>query len=102
MQRELSSPVISPMFAVPDASAATDWYKRALGAAELWTLGSVVGLEIGEGWGCIQFFGADPRSECTPPGALPPGSTHSTVFAEFTPSCPATPPARSPFPLRCE
>ncbi len=39
-------PVISLMLAVPDARAATAWYARALGATELWSLGSVVGLEI--------------------------------------------------------
>jgi PhnB protein len=39
-------PLISLMLAVPDAPAAADWYKRALGATELWNLGSVVGLEI--------------------------------------------------------
>jgi PhnB protein len=37
---------ISAMLAVPDASAASDWYQRALGAAELWSLGTVVGLEV--------------------------------------------------------
>jgi hypothetical protein len=26
---------------------AADWYKRALGATELWSLGSVVGLTVG-------------------------------------------------------
>jgi uncharacterized glyoxalase superfamily protein PhnB len=34
------------MLAVPSAPAAADWYKRALGATELWNLGSVIGLEI--------------------------------------------------------
>jgi PhnB protein len=37
---------ISAMLAVQDAKAASDWYQHALGAAELWSLGSVVGLEI--------------------------------------------------------
>jgi PhnB protein len=37
---------ISLMLAVEDAPTASDWYQRALGAAELWSLGSVVGLEI--------------------------------------------------------
>ncbi len=37
---------ISLMLAVADAPAAADWYKRALGAVELWNLGSVVGLEV--------------------------------------------------------
>jgi PhnB protein len=41
-----SRPLISLMLAVPDAPAAAEWYKRALGATELWNLGSVIGLEI--------------------------------------------------------
>jgi PhnB protein len=51
-------PVISLMLAVPDARTATDWYQRALGASELWNLGSVVGLEI-EG---APFFLAEPEN----------------------------------------
>jgi len=46
------------MIAVPDARAATDWYTRALGATELWNLGSVVGLEI-QG---TPFFLAEPEN----------------------------------------
>ena len=34
------------MLAVSDAPAAAKWYQSALGARELWSLGSVVGLEI--------------------------------------------------------
>ena len=34
------------MLAVHDAPQAVAWYKRALGAVELWTLGSVAGLEV--------------------------------------------------------
>jgi PhnB protein len=34
------------MMAVEDAPAASAWYQRALGASELWSLGSVVGLQI--------------------------------------------------------
>lgn len=37
---------ISLMLAVEDAQAASAWYRQALGAAELWSLGSVVGLQI--------------------------------------------------------
>lgn len=37
---------ISLMLAVQDAPAAAEWYRQALGASELWSLGSVVGLEI--------------------------------------------------------
>lgn len=50
-------PEISLMLAVPDAAAATEWYGRALGAKELWNLGSVVGLEV-EG---APFFIAEPE-----------------------------------------
>lgn len=41
-----SSPVISLMLAVPDTPAAVEWYRQALGARVLWSLGSVAGLEI--------------------------------------------------------
>jgi uncharacterized glyoxalase superfamily protein PhnB len=37
---------ISLMLAVEDAPAAAAWYARALGARELWSLGSVVGLQV--------------------------------------------------------
>ena len=37
---------ISVMLAVPDAGAAAAWYATALGAAELWNLGSVIALEV--------------------------------------------------------
>ena len=39
-------PVISVMLAVPNGPAAVEWYKQALGATELWSLGPVAGLEI--------------------------------------------------------
>src|SRR5215468_8882934 len=39
--------IISLMLAVPDTPAAVDWYKEALGARVLWSMGSVAGLEIG-------------------------------------------------------
>lgn len=37
---------VSVMLIVPDAPAAVSWYKTALGAAELWNLGSVAGLHL--------------------------------------------------------
>jgi PhnB protein len=49
---------ISLMMAVEDAPAASAWYQRALGASELWSLGSVVGLQI-EG---APFFLHEPTS----------------------------------------
>lgn len=50
--------VISVMLAVTDAPAAVEWYKRALGATVLWSLGSVAGLEI-EG---AAFFVGEPAN----------------------------------------
>ena len=38
--------LISVMLAVEDAVVAVAWYKKALGAQELWNLGSVVGITI--------------------------------------------------------
>jgi len=46
------------MLAVPDAPAAAGWYTRALGATQLWSLGSVVGLEIAG----APFFLAEPEN----------------------------------------
>jgi PhnB protein len=48
---------ISLMLAVPDAPTAAAWYREALGANELWSLGSVIGLEV-EG---APFFLAEPE-----------------------------------------
>ena len=45
-EKDLSAPVISLMLAVRDAPTAVAWYKRELGARQLWSLGSVAGLEI--------------------------------------------------------
>ena len=60
-------PVISVMLAVPDATAAAQWYAQALGATELWNLGGVVGLTI-EG---APFFLGEPANNGwdTPIGA---------------------------------
>lgn len=43
---QVYNPIIAFMLVVPDVSAAVAWYKRALGATELWSLGVAVGLEI--------------------------------------------------------
>ena len=37
---------LSVMLIVPDARAAVGWYRAALGATELWNLGSVAGLQV--------------------------------------------------------
>jgi PhnB protein len=65
---QINTPVISVMLAVADAPAALAWYKQALGARELWNLGSVVGMEIegaafflgqpeANGWECPASLG---------------------------------------------
>ena len=46
MLRDDDRSLITVMLAVKDAPAAVAWYKRALGATELWNLGSVAGLEV--------------------------------------------------------
>ena len=45
-------PVVSVMLIVPDASEAIAWYASALGAREVWNLGGVAGLAIGD----ARFF----------------------------------------------
>ena len=49
---------ISVMLAVPSAPQASAWYCRALGAEELWNLGSVIGLTIAG----APFFLGEPAS----------------------------------------
>jgi PhnB protein len=50
---------ISLMLAVENAAEAAAWYERALGATQLWSLGSVVGLEV-EG---APFFLHEPTDD---------------------------------------
>jgi len=72
-------PVISLMLAVPDAGAAADWYVRALGATELWSLGSVRGLAVGG----APFFLAEPESNgWEHPGAVGTTTTRVEVFVD--------------------
>jgi uncharacterized glyoxalase superfamily protein PhnB len=44
------------MLAVSDTPAAVEWYKRALGATVLWSIGPVTGLEVSG----AAFFLAEP------------------------------------------
>jgi PhnB protein len=66
-----STACISLMLAVEDASKAAEWYMRALGAVELWNLGSVVGLRIDE----APFFLHEP----TTTGFVSPATSRSTT-----------------------
>lgn len=72
-------PVISLMLAVPDASAAADWYKRALGAAELWNLGSVIGMEVE---GAPFFLGEPENNGWDSPGALGTTTLRVEIFVD--------------------
>jgi PhnB protein len=70
---------ISLMLAVPSAADAADWYKRALGATELWNLGSVAGLEI-EG---APFFLHEPIGQTFgSPAALGATTVRVEVFSD--------------------
>ena len=72
-------PVISVMVAVPNAPEAVAWYKRALGAVELWDLGSVVGLEIA---GAPFFVGEPANNRWETPSRLGMTSTRIEVFCD--------------------
>ncbi len=61
-----SRTAISVMLIVPDAPGAIAWYKRALGAHELWNLGGVAGLEIGDAPFFLHEINPDNPSETSP------------------------------------
>jgi uncharacterized glyoxalase superfamily protein PhnB len=71
--------VISLMLAVADAPAAVAWYARALGAVELWSLGSVAGLEI---FGAPIFVGEPERNGWECPAKLGTTSARVEVFCD--------------------
>jgi uncharacterized glyoxalase superfamily protein PhnB len=75
----MTDPVISLMLAVPDAPAAVEWYKRALGAKELWSLGSVAGLEIG---GAPFFVGQPEKNNWSSPAAIGTTTLRVEVFCD--------------------
>lgn len=68
---------ISVMLAVEDAATAAKWYKKTLGATELWNLGSVIGLEIG---GAAFFLGEPAKNGWNTPTALGMPSVRVEVF----------------------
>jgi uncharacterized glyoxalase superfamily protein PhnB len=70
---------ISVMLAVSDAEAAIDWYKLALGATELWNIGSVVGLEIE---GAPFFVGEPEKNGWESPERLGTTSTRVELFCD--------------------
>jgi len=72
-------PLISVMVAVPNAREAVAWYIRALGAVELWNLGSVAGLEIA---GAPFFVGEPANNGWESPTKLGMPSARIEVFCD--------------------
>jgi uncharacterized glyoxalase superfamily protein PhnB len=67
------------MLAVTDAPKAVAWYQRALGARELWSLGSVAGLEVA---GAPFFVGEPERNGWESPERLGITSARIEVFCD--------------------
>jgi uncharacterized glyoxalase superfamily protein PhnB len=74
-----SALVISVMLAVEDAPAAVEWYRNALGARLLWSLGSVAGMEIE---GAAFFLGEPAKNGWESPTKLGITSTRVEVFCD--------------------
>ncbi len=70
---------ISLMLAVQDAAAAVDWYKRALGATELWNLGGVAGLSVA---GAPFFVGEPSNNRWDTPAAAGTRTVRVEVFTQ--------------------
>lgn len=79
MASDLSKPILSLMLAVPDAPAASEWYQRALGARELWNLGSVIGLEIE---GAPFFLGQPERNGWESPTVIGTTTLRVEIFCD--------------------
>jgi PhnB protein len=71
--------VISVMLAVQDTPTAVDWYKHALGASLLWSLGSVAGMEIA---GAPFFLGEPSQNGWESPTKLGITSCRVEVFCD--------------------
>ena len=71
--------VISLMLAVTDTPAAVAWYMQALGATELWNLGSVAGLQIA---GAAFFLGEPANNGWESPAKLGITSARVEVFCD--------------------
>ena len=78
-ENENTQPVLSVMLAVTDTPAAVVWYKKALGATELWNFGSVAGLEIS---GAVFFLGEPARNGWESPEKLGITSARIEVFCD--------------------
>lgn len=67
------------MLAVANTPAAVEWYKKALGAKVLWSLGSVAGLEIA---GAAFFLGEPAKNGWESPEKLGITTTRVEVFCD--------------------
>lgn len=67
------------MLAVSDAPAAAEWYRLALGATDLWNLGSVIGLTVG---GAAFFLGEPANNGWDTPVSLGMPSVRIEVFCD--------------------
>lgn len=67
------------MLAVEDTAAAVSWYKRALGATELWNLGSVAAMEIE---GAPIFLGQPAKNGWESPAKLGITSARVELFCD--------------------
>src|SRR5450432_900044 len=72
-------PVISVVVAVADAAPAARWYARALGATELWNLGSVVGMTVS---GAPFFLGEPESNGWDTPAALGSRTVRVELFTD--------------------
>ena len=79
MSGEARGLVLSVMLAVPDAQEAAGWYERAVGATRLWSLGSVVGLQVG---GAPFFLGEPSNNGWESPSVLGTTTLRVEVFVD--------------------
>jgi uncharacterized glyoxalase superfamily protein PhnB len=77
--KDNNPPVLSFMLAVSNAQEAADWYKKAMGATELWNFGSVIGLTMA---GCCFFLGEPEKNGWESPTKLGITTTRVEVFCD--------------------
>jgi PhnB protein len=70
---------LSVMLAVPNTPKAVEWYKEALGACLLWSLGSVAGLEID---GAPFFLHEPVKPKFQSPNTLDATTTRVELFVD--------------------
>ena len=70
---------ISVMLAVSDAPGAAEWYARAMGAEQLWNLGSVIGLTMG---GSAFFLGEPSNNGWDTPAATGVPTVRIEIFVD--------------------